>query len=75
MAKVDVTFVAGQPPVGEYDGPSEALAAAKAEFGTSRIRRWFGSRLALTDRGGTTGAPPARVPTCVGGRPAGDVDR
>jgi sulfide:quinone oxidoreductase len=42
VAKVDVTFVAGQPPVGEYDGPSEALAAAKLEFGTSRIQRWFG---------------------------------
>jgi sulfide:quinone oxidoreductase len=41
VAKVDVTFVAGQPPFGTYDGPSEALAAAKAEFGSSRIQRWF----------------------------------
>jgi sulfide:quinone oxidoreductase len=42
VAKVDVTFEAGRPPVGQYDEPSEALAAAKAEFGTSRIQRWFG---------------------------------
>jgi sulfide:quinone oxidoreductase len=42
VAKVDVTFEAGHPPVGQYDGPSEALAAAKAEFGSSRIQRWFG---------------------------------
>ena len=42
VAKVDVRFVAGEPPVGEYDGPSDALAAAKLEFGSSRIQRWFG---------------------------------
>jgi len=42
VAKVDVTFVAGQAPFGDYEDPSEALAAAKGEFGTSRIRRWFG---------------------------------
>ena len=42
VAKVDVTFAAGSAPVGFYEGPSEDLAAAKAEFGTSRIARWFG---------------------------------
>jgi sulfide:quinone oxidoreductase len=42
VAKVDVTFVTGQAPAGAYEGPSEALAAAKAEFGSSRIQRWFG---------------------------------
>ena len=42
VAKVDVTFVSGQPPVGEFDGPSELFAADKGEFGTSRILRWFG---------------------------------
>jgi sulfide:quinone oxidoreductase len=41
VAKVDVTFLAGSPPVGVYEGPSEALAAVKAEFGTSRVARWF----------------------------------
>jgi sulfide:quinone oxidoreductase len=42
VAKVDVTFLPGQAPVGGLEGPSQALAADKAEFGTSRIRRWFG---------------------------------
>jgi sulfide:quinone oxidoreductase len=43
VARVDVTFVSGQPPSGRFDAPSPALAADKADFGTSRIRRWFGS--------------------------------
>jgi sulfide:quinone oxidoreductase len=38
-----VTFLKGQSPVGGYEEPSTALAADKIEFGTSRIRRWFGS--------------------------------
>ncbi len=42
VAKVDVTFVSGQPPRGEFVEPSAMLARDKAEFGSSRIRRWFG---------------------------------
>ncbi len=42
VAKVDVTFAAGQAPHGALEGPSEALAYDKVEFGTSRVRRWFG---------------------------------
>ena len=42
VAGVQVTFLQGQSPIGSYDEPSEHLAAAKADFGTSRIRRWFG---------------------------------
>jgi len=42
VAKVDVTFVSGQMPVGGIEGPSSELAADKVEFGTSRIQRWFG---------------------------------
>jgi sulfide:quinone oxidoreductase len=42
VAKVDVTFVSGQAPHGMLDGPSPELAADKAEFGTSRVKRWFG---------------------------------
>jgi sulfide:quinone oxidoreductase len=38
---VDVTFF-GDKRVGELVGPSEAYAADKLEFGTSRIKRWFG---------------------------------
>jgi sulfide:quinone oxidoreductase len=41
VAKVDVTFVSGQAPAGSFEEPSEALAADKADFGISRIRRWF----------------------------------
>jgi sulfide:quinone oxidoreductase len=42
VARVDVTFLKGQSPFGGYEPPSHALAANKVEFGTSRIRRWFG---------------------------------
>ena len=42
VAKVEVTFRSGVPPDGALEGPSAALAADKLEFGTSRVRRWFG---------------------------------
>ncbi len=42
VAKVDVTFASGQAPSGALEGPSPALVADKAEFGTSRVQRWFG---------------------------------
>jgi sulfide:quinone oxidoreductase len=42
VAKVEVTFLSGRPPFGEFEQPSTELAADKAEFGSSRIRRWFG---------------------------------
>lgn len=42
VATVDVTFEPGRAPTGGFQGPSLALAADKAEFGASRIRRWFG---------------------------------
>jgi sulfide:quinone oxidoreductase len=42
VARVDVTFRAGQAPTGQYDAPSDLLVADKAAFGRSRIRRWFG---------------------------------
>jgi sulfide:quinone oxidoreductase len=41
IALVDVTFF-GDTRVGKLVGPSEAYAADKLEFGSSRIRRWFG---------------------------------
>ena len=43
VARVDVTFLKGQPPIGGYEAPSIATAADKVEFGTSRIGRWFGA--------------------------------
>jgi len=51
VATVDVTFLSGAAPVGDIEGPSTALAASKAEFGTSRIKRWF-------DRDWSTAASP-----------------
>ncbi len=42
VARVDVTFLSGKAPVGGIEGPSQALAADKVEFGSSRIQRWFG---------------------------------
>ncbi len=44
VARVDVTFLSGQAPIGDMDGPSEALALDKVEFGSSRIARWFNAR-------------------------------
>lgn len=41
VARVEVTFASGQAPFGTYEEPSLELAAQKAEFGTSRVRRWF----------------------------------
>ncbi len=42
VAKVDVMFTSGQAPRGSLEGPSPALAADKADFGSSRVQRWFG---------------------------------
>jgi sulfide:quinone oxidoreductase len=41
VAMVDVTFF-GDQRSGELIGPSAALVADKAEFGSSRVKRWFG---------------------------------
>jgi sulfide:quinone oxidoreductase len=41
VAKVDVTFRAGERPFGGLEGPSIDLTADKVAFGASRIRRWF----------------------------------
>jgi sulfide:quinone oxidoreductase len=41
VAMVDITFFGGQRS-GAIVGPSTELAAGKAEFGSSRIKRWFG---------------------------------
>lgn len=44
VARVQVTFLSGQAPTGVFDSPSEAFASEKAQFGTTRIQRWFGKR-------------------------------
>ncbi|ADP78926.1 NAD(P)/FAD-dependent oxidoreductase [Pseudofrankia inefficax] len=55
VARVDVTFRAGEKPRGSFDDPSALYAADKAEFGSSRIQRWFG-------RGWTTLVPGSAEP-------------
>jgi sulfide:quinone oxidoreductase len=41
VAKVDVTFVPGQPPTGTMEGPDVGFVADKQAFGTTRVARWF----------------------------------
>jgi sulfide:quinone oxidoreductase len=50
VARVDVTFLSGQAPVGDIEGPSRAIAADKVDFGTSRIQRWFDRRWSAVGR-------------------------
>jgi sulfide:quinone oxidoreductase len=47
VALVDVTFF-GEQRTGRLTGPSEACAAEKVEFGSSRIKRWFGREWTAT---------------------------
>ncbi|MCE9621504.1 MAG: NAD(P)/FAD-dependent oxidoreductase [Actinomycetia bacterium] len=48
VARVDVTFLSGQAPVGDMDGPSIDYVADKVDFGSSRIQRWFGREWSST---------------------------
>jgi sulfide:quinone oxidoreductase len=41
VGKVEVSFRPGETPAGALEGPSAAIAADKAEFGSTRIDRWF----------------------------------
>jgi sulfide:quinone oxidoreductase len=42
VARVEVTFRPGDAPHGTFDTPSPDWVADKAEFGRSRVARWFG---------------------------------
>jgi hypothetical protein len=50
IAKVDVTFLSGQSPAGDIEGPSTDLVADKTAFGSDRIRRWFGRTWHATEQ-------------------------
>jgi sulfide:quinone oxidoreductase len=54
VAQVDVTFF-GDQRTGQLVGPSEELVAEKAQFGSSRIKRWFGRDWTSTDTGAPSG--------------------
>jgi sulfide:quinone oxidoreductase len=41
VARVDVTFLTGERPIGDLEGPSAQIAADKREFASSRLARWF----------------------------------
>ena len=43
VGRVDVDFLSGPHPTGEFNAPSAALVAEKTEFGASRRARWFGT--------------------------------
>jgi sulfide:quinone oxidoreductase len=60
VAQVDVTFF-GDHRTGELVGPSAALVADKAEFGSSRIKRWFGHEWTATDGGAPTSSEAATL--------------
>jgi sulfide:quinone oxidoreductase len=49
IGRVDVDFLSGPKPTGTFQEPSEALVAEKADFGSSRLRRWFGRPPAARD--------------------------
>jgi hypothetical protein len=42
LGRVDVDFLSGPKPTGTFQEPCEAFVAEKANFGSSRIQRWFG---------------------------------
>jgi len=42
VGRVDVDFLSGPKPTGTFQAPSAALVAEKANFGASRLQRWFG---------------------------------
>lgn len=42
VGRVDVDFFSGPKPTGNFEGPSEAVAAEKSAFGAERRTRWFG---------------------------------
>jgi len=52
VGRVDVDFFSGPRPTGTFREPTAALVAEKTNFGTSRIERWFGPRLAPATPGG-----------------------
>lgn len=44
VARVTVTFLTGQAPVRDLEGPSLEIADDKGAFGTTRIERWLIAR-------------------------------
>lgn len=49
IGMVDVYFQKGVTPHGDLIGPSTGLMANKSEFGTTRVKRWFGREWSALD--------------------------
>jgi len=47
VGRVDVDFLSGPKPTGTFQQPSAALVEEKAQFGSSRLERWFGRQRPL----------------------------
>jgi sulfide:quinone oxidoreductase len=58
VGQIEVTFF-GDQKTGDLVGPSEALLADKANFGSSRIRRWFGREWTAREDRPSVSAPSA----------------
>ena len=43
VGRVEVDFLTGPEITGRFFAPSLEIARDKAEFGSSRVRRWFGT--------------------------------
>lgn len=42
IGRVEVTSLSGEKPLGTFDAPSRELREHKADFGSRRVKRWFG---------------------------------
>ena len=42
VARLDLTFAAGQPPTGTFEAASTDLTGRKSDFVATRIQRWLG---------------------------------
>jgi len=47
VGRVDVNFLGGPKPTGTFQAPSDALVDEKVQFGSSRVRRWFGQEWSM----------------------------
>ena len=50
VGQIDVTFTAGRPPTGTFEGHSTDLTVDKSEFGATRIQRWLGRDASSADQ-------------------------
>ena len=64
VGRVNVTFPPGQAPYGDLQGPSQLIAADKADFAADRIQRWFDHP--RDHRQGSISKPQRKLGTATG---------